>query len=68
MWNFMTCEGVQFVVGCDSAADRRNKAKAMVDRNYSNKDYTTHGDFCELMARDDIDADKMILRAMRRPW
>jgi len=65
MQNFMTCADVQFVAVCDAATDRRNKAKAIVDENYGNKDCTGYGDFRKLLARDDIDA---VLSATGERW
>ena len=65
MQNFMTAADVRFVAVCDAAADRRNKAKDIVDKNYGNKDCTAYGDFRELLARDDIDA---VLSATGDRW
>jgi predicted dehydrogenase len=47
---------VRFIAVCDVDADRRNKAKAVVDENYGNKDCAAYSDFRELLARNDIDA------------
>lgn len=65
MQNFMTCADVQFVAVCDVDTSRRNKAKAIVDENYGNKDCTGYGDFRELLTRDDIDA---VLSATGDRW
>ncbi|MHC4752658.1 MAG: Gfo/Idh/MocA family protein, partial [Planctomycetota bacterium] len=65
MRNFMTCADVQFVAVCDVFTDRRNKAKAVVDENYGNKDCVGYNDFRELLAREDIDA---VLSATGDRW
>ena len=65
MRNFMTCADVQFIAVCDADTQRRNKAKAIVDENYGNKDCAAYGDFRRLLARDDIDA---VLSATGDRW
>jgi len=47
---------VQMVAVCDTQANRRNGAKAAVDRKYGNNDCAAYIDLRELLARDDIDA------------
>ena len=65
MRNFMTCEDVQFVAVCDADTQRLRQAKAVVDEHYGNESCATHGDFCELLARADIDA---VLSATGERW
>ncbi len=65
MRNFMTCADVQFIAVCDADTQRRNKAKAIVDENYGNKDCAAYGDFRRLLASDDIDA---VLSATGDRW
>ena len=47
---------VQAVAICDVRRDRRERAKAMVDERYGNKDCAAYRDLRELLARSDIDA------------
>jgi len=47
---------VQFVAVCDVQKDRRDRAKATVDRTYGGKDCAAYRDFRELLARGDLDA------------
>ena len=65
MRNFMTCADVQFVAVCDADTDRRNKARAVVDENYGNKDCAAYNDFRKLLGREDIDA---VLSATGERW
>ena len=65
MRNFMTCADVQFIAVCDVDTERRNRAKAVVDENYGNKDCAAYNDFRELLVRDDIDA---VLSATGDRW
>ncbi len=52
MWN----KDVQMVAVCDVQANRRNAAKAQVDKHYGNQDCAAYQDLLELLGRDDIDA------------
>jgi len=56
MQNFMGHNDVQVVAVCDVAADRRNKAKSLVDANYGNSDCAAYADFRDILARSDVDA------------
>jgi predicted dehydrogenase len=49
-------DDVQMIAVCDVVRDKRDKAKAAVDKRYGNADCTTYRDLRELLARDDIDA------------
>jgi len=49
-------EDVQIVAACDVRKMFRDRAQAMVNRQYGTKDCTTYNDFRELLAREDIDA------------
>ncbi len=53
---FLGNEDVQVVAVCDVVADRRKKAKDIVDGRYGDKGCAAYNDFRELLARDDIDA------------
>jgi len=50
------CKDAQVVAVCDVWKNRRDAAKAHIDKHYKNTDCKTHVDFRELLARDDIDA------------
>lgn len=52
----MQCQGVQVLAVCDVFDNRREKAKALVDATQGSRDCRTHGDFREILAREDIDA------------
>jgi predicted dehydrogenase len=56
MKNFLGLVGCRVVAVCDAYADRRQKAKELVDEQYSDKGCQTYADFRELLARKDIDA------------
>ena len=47
---------VQMVAVCDVQGNRRQSAKATVDKRYGNQDCKTYIDLRELLLRDDIDA------------
>lgn len=68
MRNFMTCADVQFVAVCDVDTERRNKAKAIVDENYGNKDCATYKDFRKLLEHDDIDAMPANRKFEKQTW
>jgi predicted dehydrogenase len=53
---FLQYPDVKVVAVCDVFADRRAKAKAMVDGHYGNDDCVTYIDVREMLARPDIDA------------
>ncbi len=53
---FLGSQEVQVVAVCDVREGSRKGAKSQVDKRYSNQDCTTHNDFREVIARDDIDA------------
>jgi predicted dehydrogenase len=53
---FLNNEDVQVVAVCDVVADRRQKAKGIVDSHYGGKGCAGYNDFRDLLARDDIDA------------
>jgi len=52
----MACSDAQVVAVCDVWKAVRERAKAVVDQGYGNKDCAAYADFRELLARDDIDA------------
>lgn len=54
--SFMGFEDVRMVAVCDVRKEHRDRAKSLADENYGNSDCTTHNDFRELLARQDIDA------------
>ena len=56
MKNFLKLAGCQVVAVCDAYADRRQRAKDIVDAQYGNTDCAMYGDFREVLARKDIDA------------
>jgi len=53
--NFLTCDDVQILMICDVDTNHRLRAKELVDSKYGNKDCAATGDFCDVLARDDID-------------
>ena len=53
---FMLNQDVQMVAVCDVQGDRRNSAKAQVDKKFGNSDCKAYIDLRELLARPDIDA------------
>ncbi len=53
---FLQYPDVQVAAVCDVIADRRRKAKEMVDAHYGNQDCVEYIDMRELLARPDIDA------------
>lgn len=58
-WNmkyFLEIPEARILAVCDVFADRRQKAKEVVDAAYGNTDCKTYNDFREVLARDDIDA------------
>jgi predicted dehydrogenase len=54
--NFLTENDCRAVAVCDVFADRRQRAREVVDTHYGTGDCRTYADFRELLARDDIDA------------
>ncbi len=53
---FLKDDRVRVVAVCDVVKDRREDAKAFVDKAYGNQDCKPYIDYRELLARDDIDA------------
>jgi predicted dehydrogenase len=53
---FLGRKDVQYVAVCDVRTDKRDGAKAKVDRHYDNRDCQAYVDFREVLARTDIDA------------
>jgi predicted dehydrogenase len=53
---FMSHADVQMVAVCEVHGERRQQAKAAVDKHYDNRDCTAYTDLRELLARDDLDA------------
>jgi len=62
---FLRYRDVRVLAVCDVMADRRQRAKAAVDRQYRGSDCAAYGDFRELLARGDIDA---VLIATPEHW
>ncbi|HOH31247.1 MAG TPA: Gfo/Idh/MocA family oxidoreductase, partial [Candidatus Hydrogenedentes bacterium] len=56
MKNFLKLPDCQVVAVCDAYADRRQRAKEIVDAQYGDAGCALYGDFREVLARDDIDA------------
>jgi len=56
MQAFLGHGDVQVVAICDVRESQREKARAIVDQHYGNKNCTTYNDFREVCARKDIDA------------
>ena len=56
MQAFLGQKDVQVVAVCDVRGSQRRKARNIVDQHYDNKACATYNDFCELIARKDIDA------------
>jgi len=53
---FLSHNDVHVVAVCDVRQSQREKARAIVDQHYGNKDCTTYDDFREVCGRKDIDA------------
>ncbi|MDT8303703.1 MAG: Gfo/Idh/MocA family oxidoreductase [Sedimentisphaerales bacterium] len=53
---FLGNQDVRIVAVCDVFAERRQKAKDIVDKHYGDRDCSAYNDFRDLLARDDIDA------------
>jgi predicted dehydrogenase len=53
---FLGNDDVQVVAVCDVVADRRKRAKGIVDKHYGDNGCAAYNDFRNLLARDDIDA------------
>jgi len=53
---FLNLSDTRVLAVCDAAAERRVRAKAVVDAFYGNADCAAYRDFRELLARPDIDA------------
>ena len=56
MRSFLGQRDCQMVAVCDVDRKHRERAKAIVDKKYGNKDCQAYHDFRDLLARDDIDA------------
>lgn len=56
MNNFLKLPDCQVVAVCDAYADRRQRAKEIVDGQYGDTGCAMYADFREVLARDDIDA------------
>lgn len=54
--SMLKIDDVRFVALAEVQAERREKAKALVDEQYGNEDCEVYRDFRELLDRDDIDA------------
>ncbi|MBI5689980.1 MAG: Gfo/Idh/MocA family oxidoreductase [Verrucomicrobia bacterium] len=54
--NFLGLEDCRVVAVCDVQADRRAKARQLVDQKYGDQGCAAYGDFREVLARPDIDA------------
>ncbi len=52
---FMGRKETQVVAVCDVHADKRRKARRLVNEHYGNKDCDAYNDFRELVGREDID-------------
>ena len=52
---FMGRKETQVVAVCDVHADKRNRARRLVNEHYGNKNCDAYNDFRELVAREDID-------------
>ena len=58
-WNlaaYLKLDDCRVIAACDVDASRANKAKAIIDAKYGNKDCSVFYDFRELLERKDIDA------------
>jgi predicted dehydrogenase len=58
-WNlaaYLKLDDCRVIAACDVDASRANKAKAIIDEKYRNKDCSVYYDFRELLERKDIDA------------
>jgi predicted dehydrogenase len=53
---FLNNKDVRVVAVCDVVADRRQRAKGIVDKHYGDNGCATYNDFRDLLAHDDIDA------------
>lgn len=58
---FLGRDEVQVIAVCDVDENHRKWARDIVNGKYGNKDCSTHNDFRELLARDDIDAVSIVL-------
>lgn len=56
MKNFLALGNCRVVAVCDTYEERRDRAKALVDKAYGDTGCATTGDFREILARKDIDA------------
>ena len=65
MKNFLGLPDCQVVAVCDAYADRRQRAKDIVDAQYGDTGCAMYGDFREVLARDDIDA---VMIAVQDHW
>ncbi len=58
---FLGRDEVQVIAVCDVDKNHRKWARDIINEKYGNKDCSTHNDFRELLARDDIDAVSIVL-------
>ena len=65
MRNFLAQDDCRVVAVCDTYADRRQKAKALVDKEYGDTGCAAYGDFREVLARKDVDA---VMIAVQDHW
>jgi predicted dehydrogenase len=65
MQAFLGLDDCRVVAVCDTYADRRVKAKGLVDAHYGDSGCSEYGDFRELLARQDIDA---VMIAVQDHW
>lgn len=56
MSNFLNQKDAQVVAVCDVKTAHLDQARDRVNQHYKTKDCAAYGDFCELVARKDIDA------------
>ncbi|MCX7007558.1 MAG: Gfo/Idh/MocA family oxidoreductase [Kiritimatiellaeota bacterium] len=56
MQNFLGLDDCRVVAVCDTYAERRQKAKKLVDARYGDQGCAMIGDYRELLARKDVDA------------
>ena len=65
MRNFLAQNDCQVVAICDLKKPRRDEVSAIVNQHYGNDDCAVYTDFCEIIARDDID---VIIAAPNDHW
>lgn len=54
-------DDVRIIAVCDVREEHRLRAKKQIDGRYNNTDCSTYNDFCELLARDDINAVTVVV-------